>query len=600
MAKATRSPTSRRSGSPAQGKGARRSGQKPSRRKSSAQQRSGESTSTETTQIDPKQARREDRARQRQAKKERQALISYLSTVLLAGGVIGVLVTLVAGPKVGLAAPAAIITMAMAYRYPRQAIYAFIFYVPFGGTVVYALGGSGILQLAKDAIFFPALLGVVQFCRKTRQPLIIPPAIKGPLIVLLILSGLTLLVVNGSQQLIASGIIPPAIPHDPSRPVPQETPILIGVLGLKVLLGYVLLIPCIYYLLRDRRDVYWLLRTQVVVILISCVLGFIQFLMLRTGICQGTVGEGGDLFRASLEARCFVGGSLLYTPAQGQIRLPGTFNAPWQWGWFLISSGFFAFGTAFSDRSTVWRIVGLVTLAAVGVMSVVSGQRIALALVPTTIVGLLILTGQVGNLKRFLPVGLGLVFLIGIFMIQNPEVVNERLTSFQSRWEASPPQAFIIQQFQWAQRQQESILGRGVGRATNSARIFGQTELIETYHPKLMYEIGPLGLLATLALYLTLTIATFKAYRSIQDPNLKGYGASMWVFVLFISFFPYYYPLDVDPVNVYYWLAAGIVLKLPEIDRRERIQQQLEAVQRPLTRREQRQLKEEQSVVVLE
>ncbi len=595
MAKATRSPKASHAVPPSSAEGAKRLGKKRAAKKTAGKKRSGKNnagkpgagTHTATADsetLDPKQARREERARQRQIKKERQALISYLSTILFAAGVLGVLAALVAGPKVGLAAPAAIVTMAMAYRYPRQAIYAFIFYVPFGGTVVYALGGSGILQLAKDAIFFPALLGVVQFCRKTRQPLIIPPAIKGPLIVLLALCGLTMLVVNGSQQLSASG----------------EIPILIGVLGLKVLLGYVLLIPCIYYLLRNRQDVYWLLRAQVVVILICCLLGFAQFLMLRTGICRGTVGTGADLFRASLEARCLVGGSLLYAPSQGQIRLPGTFNAPWQWGWFLISSSFFAFGTAFNDRSTIWRVIGLAALAAVGIMAVVSGQRIALALVPTTIAGLLILTGQVVNLKRFLPVGLGLVFLIGVFIVQNPDVVNERVTSFQGRWAASPPHAFILQQFQWAQRQQEGFLGRGVGRATNSARIFGQTELVETYHPKLLYEIGPLGLLATLALYLTLTAATFKAYRSIQDPSLRGYGAAMWVFVLFISIFPYYYPLDVDPVNVYYWLAAGIVLKLPEIDHRERLQQQLDDVQRPLTKREQKQLKQQQDAILFE
>jgi hypothetical protein len=97
-------------------------------------------------------------------------------------------------------------------------------------------------------------------------------------------------------------------------------------------------------------------------------------------------------------------------------------------------------------------------------------------------------------------------------------------------------------------------------------------------------------------------VTTFKAYRSIQDPNLRGYGASMWVFVLFISLFPYYYPLDVDPVNVYYWLAAGIVLKLPEIDRRERLQQQLASAdpQRPLTKREQKQLKQEKETIVFE
>ncbi|TVQ09587.1 MAG: hypothetical protein EA368_09130 [Leptolyngbya sp. DLM2.Bin27] len=539
---------------------------------------------TDTAAQVPPLSRKAERAQKRQAQKARKALIQYISVTLFAAGLVGVLLALLGQPKLAAAATVAIACLALSFKYPRQAIYGLIIYVPFSGTVVYALGGSGILQLAKDAIYIPALIGVIQFCRRTRQPLIVPPLIKIPLLVLLVLCSLTLLVVNGSQQLASSG---------------GETPILIGVLGLKVLIGYVLIIPCIYYLLRDREDVYFLLRLQVVLILICCGLGFIQFLMLSTGICQGTVGEGEDLFKASLEARCFVGGSLLYTPEQGQIRLPGTFNAPWQWGWFLISSGFFAFGTAFSDRSSIWRIVGLASLAAVGVMAVVSGQRIALALVPTTIVGLLLLTGQVANLKRFVPIGIGLGLLLTVLMAQNPEVVSERFDSFQSRWEASPPQAFIIQQFEWAQNQQQGILGRGVGRATNAARIFGKTELVETYHPKLMYEIGPLGLLATLTLYLTLTVATFRAYRSIKDPNLRGYGAAMWVFVLFISIFPYYYPLDVDPVNIYYWLAAGIVLKLPEIDQRERLEERLQAAgrRRKLTKREQKQLQQQETIV---
>jgi hypothetical protein len=511
-------------------------------------------------------------------------MIQFVAATLFAAGLVGVLVALLGEPKLGLATVVAIACLALSFKYPRQAIYGLIIYVPFSGTVVYALGGSGILQLAKDAIYIPALIGVIQFCRRTRQPLIMPPLIKIPLLVLLGLSGLTLLVVNGGQQLDAAG---------------GEVPILLGVLGLKVLIGYVLIIPCIFYLIRDREDVYFLLRMQVVLILICCGLGFTQYMMLRLGICQGTVGSGEDLFKASLEARCLVGGSLLYSPSQGQIRLPGTFNAPWQWGWFLISSGFFAFGTAFSDRSLIWRIIGLASLAAVGVMTVVSGQRIALALVPITIVGLLVLTGQVTNLKRFLPIGIGLGLILTVLMAQNPEVVGERLDSFQSRWAASPPQDFIIQQFDWAQKQQQGILGRGVGRATNAARIFGKTELVETYHPKLMYEIGPLGLMATLALYLTLTVATFRAYRSIKDPNLRGYGASMWVFVLFISVFPYYYPLDVDPVNVYYWLAAGIVLKLPEIDQRERLQERLEAAgrRRKLTKREQKQLQQQETIL---
>jgi hypothetical protein len=190
-------------------------------------------------------SRKEERAKKRQAKKARQDLIQYLSATLFVAGLVGVLLALLGEPKLSLAAVVAIACLSPSFKYPRQALYGLIIYVPFGGTVVYALGGSGILQLAKDAIYIPALIGVIQFCRRTQQPLIIPPLIKMPLLVLLGSSGLTLLVVNGGQQREATG---------------GEVPILIGVLGLKVLIGYVLIIPCIYYLLRDREDVYFLLR----------------------------------------------------------------------------------------------------------------------------------------------------------------------------------------------------------------------------------------------------------------------------------------------------------------------------------------------------
>ena len=74
-------------------------------------------------------------------------------------------------------------------------------------------------------------------------------------------------------------------------------------------------------------------------------------------------------------------------------------------------------------------------------------------------------------------------------------------------------------------------------------------------------------MLLLLAVVTTLTIATFKAYRKVKDKNLRGTGAALWVFVLFISYNTYYYPLDVDPVAVYYWFMAGVILKLPELDK---------------------------------
>ncbi len=74
--------------------------------------------------------------------------------------------------------------------------------------------------------------------------------------------------------------------------------------GAKVLLGYVPLVGCIYYLIRTREDLEKLLRLQAMLVLVACSLGLIQYGMLKTGICPGTIGEGEDSISG------FIAGSL--------------------------------------------------------------------------------------------------------------------------------------------------------------------------------------------------------------------------------------------------------------------------------------------------
>ncbi|BAY99238.1 hypothetical protein NIES37_32170 [Tolypothrix tenuis PCC 7101] len=511
----------------------------------------------------PQLSLKEQLAQKRQANIAKKEFTSLLTAASFSGVFFGILLFFVGGIKVAVPGVLGIIILALSYKYPRQALLAFIIYIPFGGTITYYLGNSPVLQLAKDAFYVPALIGVWQSSRKQGLPFIIPKAIKTPLLILLGLCLLTLVFVNAGQQ-----FNPPAV--GPLQKAPQEFPIGLGILGLKVFLGYVPLITCAYYFIRNKKDFLLLSRLQVVLTLICCVLGVIQYLLLLTGVCQGTRGfEGDSLFRATLEARCYFGGSLLYSPEEGVIRLPGTFVAPWQWAWFLISSTFFTFATGFTDPSIFWRLIGLGSLASVFINAVISGQRIALALVPTCFVALLFLTGQIANLKRFIPIGIGLAVILGIAMVTNPAVVQERTESFTSRWEASPPQDFIIQQFE-DNLKNVGPLGNGLGRATNSARSMGSTKLIETYYPKVMYEVGIVGVLGFLGLVTALTTSAFKTYRSIKNRNLRSHAAALWVFVLFISYNTYYYPLDVDPVAVYYWFYAGVLFKLPLIDKQEK------------------------------
>ena len=141
---------------------------------------------------------------------------------------------------------------------------------------------------------------------------------------------------------------------------------------------------------------------------------------------------------------------------------------------------------------------------------------------------------------------------------------------FRSRWNTSPPDVFIQNQINFALDNQGGILGRGLGKGTVSTRIFGPTSLIETFHAKLFFELGIVGFLAFMVFVTNLVILAFKSFWSVRDRSLRSFGSSFWVFILIISYLPYWYPLDTDPVAVYYWLFAGIIFKLPEIEKQER------------------------------
>ncbi|TAF50126.1 MAG: hypothetical protein EAZ61_13250, partial [Oscillatoriales cyanobacterium] len=480
-----------------------------------------------------------------------------LNTCIIAlslGIVIGAILFFVKDEKLAIAGGGGIFVLMMSLNYPYLAIWAFTIYMPFSGTVTYWLGGgNAVFQLAKDGFAFPAYYPIYQEFKKKRLPFLMPKGISKALSILAVFLVLTLFFENVAQQFSNK---------------PEGKPILMAIIGIKVLLGYLPLISCTYSLLKTKVQLVWFTRLHVLLAIACCALGVMQYQMLSSGACQGTDHLTGDeLFKATLEYKCLVGGSLVFSPSQNMIRLPGTFVAPWQWAWFLIGNTFTTFATTFSDPSMKWRGVGFLGLALVFVNATISGQRIALLLVPVITIGLLILTGQLSKPKTFIPIVGGIVILIAGSFILFPDIIQERIDSTISRWNASPPTDFIAEQaghstggFQY--------LGNGIARATNSARMFGEAALIETYYPKLIYELG-LGTLAYLGVLTVITVSTFKAYRSLKDKDLRSYGASFWVFIFFISYQTYYYPLDVDPVAVYYWMFAGLILRLPEIDRQE-------------------------------
>ncbi|RMF24220.1 MAG: hypothetical protein D6756_07315, partial [Cyanobacteria bacterium J083] len=433
--------------------------------------------------------------------------------------------------KLGLGLALLVPSLILSYAYPRTALWLFLIYMPFSGTFVYWVGGGNpILQLSKDVFYIPALLALIIDARRRNKKIFVKEQLVPTLAILFVISLITLLLANGAKEFLpfckdladpylrdANGdlVINPQTGIVILLPCKKGIPFLQGILGLKVLLGYVPLIFCGYYLIDSKEKLFFLGRLLVILAIVCCSLALVQYFYLKTGRCIGTRGATGDeLFKASLQAKCLVGGSLLYSPSQGQIRLPGTFVSPWHWAWFLIANSAITFTVAFGDPMRRWRIVGITGLILVVINSVICGQRIALALVFGFIVLLIFTSGLFLRLQKFIPFLILLIVPLVYIAINNPDVVQARVDSFVTRWNTSPPHIFIANQLKLAWANQKGILGNGLGTATSSTRVFGDISLIETFHAKLLSEIGLIGLIAFIAFVAHLTILTFADYRS--------------------------------------------------------------------------------------
>jgi len=493
-----------------------------------------------------------------------------LIILVIATTIISLVLGVVFDEKAALLGIWAVPAMVGSFVHPRLGLLALIIYLPLSNTFalsvvrVFQVVGNfigiepsyALYKIAKDAFYFPALAAILIKTKTFKQ---LRPQIKPFLITTLILlasSLITFLFVNLPRGGIAVGIV-----------------------GLKTLLSYIPLVLCGYYLIEQKRDLFVVNRLLIVMILVCCVLALIQYFLLVQGICPDNeflnqlevlVPKSDSQFypditeKATLKAQCFVGGSVLYNPDRGLIRLPGTFSDPWQWSWFLVSSSVISYAASFSDPQKRWRVAGWVAMVLVFLATLVSGQRIPFLLVPLFYLVLFIATSKH---KQKLPLKLGILGLISLLAVTLNPFIQERGLNFLDRWLYSSPIDFVGNQMQWMFNYAQ-LFGFGLGKATSGAlHVAGEEgiRLIETYYAKLLYEIGIVGFIAFMALVTILCILTFKAYLKVKNAALKHWGLCIWIFLLFISYNPYYYPLSVEPVSVYYWLFAGILLKLPEI-----------------------------------
>ncbi len=77
--------------------------------------------------------------------------------------VVFLLISFSNGFQLGFFSAVIFLCLGLAYKYPRKALWAFLIYLPFSGTVTYWIGdGNFLFTLIKNALYFPALIALIQ------------------------------------------------------------------------------------------------------------------------------------------------------------------------------------------------------------------------------------------------------------------------------------------------------------------------------------------------------------------------------------------------------------------------------------------------------
>lgn len=110
---------------------------------------------------EPVLSKKELAAQKRKDTKERKA---FIQTVLTSGGVgavVAIALFFIANPILALAGGGGTTVLWVSFKYPYLALWLFVIYMPFAGTVTYWIaGGNPIFQLAKDGFAIPAIIAI--------------------------------------------------------------------------------------------------------------------------------------------------------------------------------------------------------------------------------------------------------------------------------------------------------------------------------------------------------------------------------------------------------------------------------------------------------
>lgn len=329
--------------------------------------------------------------------------------------------------------------------------------------------------------------------------------------------------------------------------------------GIKVWLFYIPLTFIAAATIRSKEDIFSLFRLLAVVSLVPVSVGLLQFLLARSVGFEFAVGLffGENAHAVTQGFARFEFGTELY-------RLPSTFSFNSQYFGFLLAMIVPCYALAVAGPTPNDRLLGKITLSLIVIAAFCSGTRAAFLFLPAQFLCIVLMSGR---FKEFTQIVLSLPVLFAVFAIAfdiDPLEIIDRIILLLQIHGAG------VVLFGLSEAADLTVFGLGTGVNTGAARhVFAEGEFArvataESYYMKAWIELGIIGLVLILALFVTICVCGFKIMRYTHDEGLKTTVVATLGFflIVFLTSVKGWY-IDLDPINMYFWIFLGIMMKVP-------------------------------------
>lgn len=345
---------------------------------------------------------------------------------------------------------------------------------------------------------------------------------------------------------------------------PRGTSIGAAILGLKAWLMYVPLLWLGYILFDSKEQVLRAFRAMGAMAVIPAVAGLGQVLAIASG--RGEIALW--LHTRVMEARdqSIMDLANYATSLEGELafhRVPSLFTSVAQYFLFSLSMVGVTYANLRFGRKSA-RLAYVLVFGLVVLGGLLSGSRSPFLMMPAMLLLIFILDKK-GRGVWIVPLGvLGValaatVTFLGTTVKASYGVVftllGDYLLEGQSR------------EFLLGLERGGGLVGRGTGAATAAARYLRpDVVVLENYAGKAAAELGIIGLGLVGWILLALIGVLLRGHMKIRDPEIKAASAGLisFIIVLVLNLWKGNF-LDMDPVNVYFWLLAGIALSMPSL-----------------------------------